>query len=390
MKFNYLLVAACSIFALASCSPNEGDSESRMYDHLSFEGDITKKVYEYDDKWDSTGLRVFGTTRSGKTYLLQDYEYAIVFNPATPSQYVGNLTVQAFLGYETSVSAYKSYTDIQIKGIPYDMEAEKSAYYTGVDLNQTGEALRNSLNVHSFTKHTKFVKYSEVNTYKSRAKGRDSVDADPNTGLIEMCYTGRKVQGVYSTREHVWPCADSNGLWPHDVVDATGYYGGGSDLYHIRPCDSDVNSARGDARFVRFSDSEVSFMNYGIREIGDGGPYKLKCKGLDKNGQFADYVEVADQFKGDVARTIAYLYMHYRTAADTPSKYSSLCGYLQLRHVLGYETDKICAKKLVEWNNLDPVSEVEKYRNHNVQLVQGNRNPFVDYPDLMGKIFNNL
>ena len=40
-----------------------------------------------------------------------------------------------------------------------------------------------------------------------------------------------------------------------------------------------------------------------------------------------------------------------------------------------------------EWNNLDKPSEVEKLRNTTVQKVQGNRNPFVDYPDLVEKMF---
>ena len=45
-------------------------------------------------------------------------------------------------------------------------------------------------------------------------------------------------------------------------------------------------------------------------------------------------------------------------------------------------------KIMVKWNNLDPVSETEKLRNQTVQAIQGNRNPFVDYPHLMAKCFN--
>ena len=54
---------------------------------------------------------------------------------------------------------------------------------------------------------------------------------------------------------------------------------------------------------------------------------------------------------------------------------------------MGYSTNKKCQEVLKEWNELDPPSAVEKLRNNTVQKVQGNRNPFVDYPEIANYIF---
>lgn len=42
---------------------------------------------------------------------------------------------------------------------------------------------------------------------------------------------------------------------------------------------------------------------------------------------------------------------------------------------------------LLAWNKEDPVSEFELGRNNFVYNVQGNRNPFIDYPELADILF---
>ena len=42
---------------------------------------------------------------------------------------------------------------------------------------------------------------------------------------------------------------------------------------------------------------------------------------------------------------------------------------------------------LVDWHRLDPVSEKEKTRAVEVNKIQGNRNPFIDYPELVEYIW---
>ena len=44
---------------------------------------------------------------------------------------------------------------------------------------------------------------------------------------------------------------------------------------------------------------------------------------------------------------------------------------------------------LVQWHRMDPVSKKELDRAIEVNKIQGNRNPFIDYPDLVEYIWGN-
>ncbi|MDO9634396.1 MAG: endonuclease [Paludibacter sp.] len=46
-------------------------------------------------------------------------------------------------------------------------------------------------------------------------------------------------------------------------------------------------------------------------------------------------------------------------------------------------------KLLLQWSRQDPVSEKERTRNEKVFLIQGNRNPFIDYPELVEYIWGD-
>jgi hypothetical protein len=44
---------------------------------------------------------------------------------------------------------------------------------------------------------------------------------------------------------------------------------------------------------------------------------------------------------------------------------------------------------LVEWHNQDPVSAREIARNDSIYKIQFNRNPFIDHPELVNKIWGS-
>ena len=44
---------------------------------------------------------------------------------------------------------------------------------------------------------------------------------------------------------------------------------------------------------------------------------------------------------------------------------------------------------LMKWHNQDPVSEREIKRNNEVAKIQKNRNPFIDYPELVDYIWGD-
>ncbi len=53
---------------------------------------------------------------------------------------------------------------------------------------------------------------------------------------------------------------------------------------------------------------------------------------------------------------------------------------------MGYDSEERCLEVLKAWNKLDAPSNVEKLRNETVQKIQGNRNPFVDHPELVDQL----
>lgn len=291
-------------------------------------------------------------------------------------------------------------------------------YYKDCNFTYAGDRLAMELQRHTFVKHKKYILYSQFNGYCSRktdSSGKvtqNSIEAaSDGSAQNEWFYTG-KVAGGYGQREHVWPCASSATLWVHDkgagsyYVDGTGYFGGGSDLYHVRTCNGPVNNFRGSSTFVDFDDPEFESIRDQVVTKGEsGGKYELKGQGgkIPTEGNYANKCEPDDNMKGDVARVVLYVWLHYTDRGDSvlPSSgqataevgskkytknYSELVGNLSLRSIMGYDTIERCKEKLLEWHTMDKPSAVEKLRNDTVQRIQGNRNPFVDHPELVAKV----
>ena len=291
-----------------------------------------------------------------------------------------------------------------------DVIEDKGTYYKNYNMELEGGRLHYELQKQCFDKHKTYITYSQVNSYYVTNSSHDSAEAvKAKSKLNQWFYTGKEATG-YGTREHVWPCASSARLWVHDKtnvhthnVDNGSYVGGGSDLYHVRTCNSTVNTARGDSHFVEFSDPEMESYRDSTMQIGEsGGKYKLTIQGKDidptssEAPEYADRAEPVKEMKGDVARIILYLWIHYTDRGIAPSgsimsgglefTYQGMTGSLLLTDIMGYKTEERCLEKLKEWNKIDPPSTVEIHRNDTVQRIQGNRNPFVDFPNLADQL----
>ena len=199
-------------------------------------------------------------------------------------------------------------------------------YYLGVDFTKAGNAFRDELAAHTIKKHHTYLGYGQRNQYLSKA------DADPaHRGNAILLYTGesRNYNSDNVNTEHVFP---------QSKLSNAGQQKG--DLHHLRACDKDVNSARGNLPFTQGSGR--------ARKVG-GGWYP------------------SDEFKGDVARMVMYMNLHYNLPWDRIST-----SGVQL---------------MLKWNAEDPVSALEQQRNNVIESAQGNRNPFIDNPYLATKIW---
>ncbi len=191
---------------------------------------------------------------------------------------------------------------------------------------------------------------------------------DGTSGAVMEFYTHETIKkfvgGVGDwNREHVWCQSLSNGLW--------GQGGGGSDLHHIRPSESGLNSTRGNCKYGYAKDT------------GKEAWSRDNSKNDSKLGGWyigTSIFEPLDNVKGDAARIVMYVYTHYNNASNVGGTKESAKthGNLNFTNVISASNEAAAIKMLLEWNKLDPVDEIELYRNEAVYKIQGNRNPFID------------
>jgi hypothetical protein len=84
-------------------------------------------------------------------------------------------------------------------------------------------------------------------------------------------------------------------------------------------------------------------------------------------------------YEGDFARVMLYMLTVY--SAAFPPLGVNVGLYTASPKWLGVSEAGI--RLLLAWHNADAVSDLERHRNDVVESVQGNRNPFVDYPELI-------
>ncbi len=140
------------------------------------------------------------------------------------------------------------------------------------------------------------------------------------------------------------------------------------DLYNLMPCKKEINTTKN---------------NFPMGKVVSGD----KGNGWTKVGEGTDgkkYWEPADPWKGDFARGYMYMATAYQ---DYNWKGTQA---LQILQQGDYPTLKEWAYKLyIQWAKADKPDAVEIKRNNDVAKIQGNRNPYVDFPNLMEYVWGD-
>lgn len=253
-----------------------------------------------------------------------------------------------------------------------------STYYASIN-GKSGEAIRTALNqtIHSHTT----VSYDNL---KYLFKWTDTYD---NAGVtIDDIYS--YCDPAYTT---TWCSGDCGYNREHSVPkswfgEATPLY---SDAFHLYPTNCYVNSYRGNEPYGECADGTKCTTN------------GVHAKGRKGSSTFPGYTNVGtvyeldDEFKGDLARTYFYMvtcYMssNFTQAAGGRVMFTYSNGKAQLTQ---YSIDL-----LLKWHREDPVSNRELVRNEVIygnetynkgDYSQGNRNPFIDYPELAEYIWGS-
>ena len=226
-------------------------------------------------------------------------------------------------------------------------------YYNGSNWTLTGTALKNALASKITTTHTNILSYGWEALQVS--------DLDPNnSNNVLLIYgwengtDGDVTNDLFRSKNSN---SGSNGDWNREHTYAKslgnpdlGTTGPGADAHHLRASDVQRNGSRGNLKFATGTGNSGSV---------SGGWYP------------------GDQWKGDVARMMMYMYLRYGnqclpTGVGTGTTVTNDTNMLNL---------------FLQWNAEDPVSQYEDNRNTYLgntanTYAQGNRNPFIDNPYL--------
>ena len=150
-----------------------------------------------------------------------------------------------------------------------------------------------------------------------------------------------------------------------------------TDMHHLYPTDIKVNSQRANYPY--------GVCQGGTRLSNGSLIAKGRLGGSTYSGYSGTVFEPDDEYKGDLARTYFYMVTCYKS--ELPSWPGSPNLNYAANKYKAFSTWTI--NMLMEWTRLDPVSDKEMKRNDAVHSVQGNRNPFIDHPELAEYIWGD-
>jgi endonuclease I len=246
------------------------------------------------------------------------------------------------------------------------------AYYNGIDFNQTGDALKNQLTTLISNTHTTELYYtsSAYDTWDALKLTDLDPSDNPNVFLLYGYDAipndaGDTVTRDDRIRDESLSCHQSGctGLWNREHVFPkslatppleTDDPGTGTDAHNLRACDGQMNSSRNNRPYEDGSGTAGITPTYGNWYPGD-------------------------EWRGDVARMIMYMYVRYPSQCAATAVGVGSASYSNFGDMPNI---------FLEWNEEDPVSQYEMNRNDILEGIQGNRNPFIDNPYLATIIWN--
>ena len=223
-------------------------------------------------------------------------------------------------------------------------------------------------------------------------------DEDPNnTGNIIDIYRNASYTkipggvGAYN-REHSWP---SSYGFPNDGLDNYPY----TDVHHLFACDAGYNSSRSNKPF-RLCSAACSENPTDFNDGRGGGTGLYPGNSNWTTGSFTQGTwETWDGRKGDVARAIFYMDLRYEggthgvTGVTEPDLIvTNNEALIDSGNTGSNETVAYMGmlSELLQWHAQDPPDSREIWRNEIVYSFQGNRNPFIDHPEWVECLFNDL
>jgi len=196
------------------------------------------------------------------------------------------------------------------------------------------------------------------------------IDVDPGSqnGTVSLIYENEDLPDIPFgerswVKEHLFPILRGVGIVGPAV----------SDVHNIRPVSSLANIVKG---IKYYGECGVLVRPETCQQPAEGGAADTcSCNRL--------YTPPA-AVRGDIAR--ALMYMDVRYDGSEPLTYDLRLTDCPFQP----ERDMAYLSQMLTWHEEDPPSDEEIIRNNKVcEKWQGNRNPFVDHPELATQIFGN-
>lgn len=249
---------------------------------------------------------------------------------------------------ERAEAAYNPGTTYNVS----DTKEELDSYYSSISDTATGTSLLSQLRTLNSTKRKKTVGYGTMGTSTSGAFVYTDYDLKATATDSKGQKYGTKVASFYTktsatswNREHTWPNSHGGNLIEGDIL-------------MTRPTITAENSNRGNSFYVEGKNSQSNGWD----------PYA------------AGYAEWC---RGECARIILYGVVANSSLNLIDSDYHSTSNSNRDNLMGNINT-------LIKWHfNYSP-NQYEINRNNGGEYLQGNRNPFVDHPEYVAKIWSNF
>ena len=145
--------------------------------------------------------------------------------------------------------------------------------------------------------------------------------------------------------EHTWPQSKFSTSFNNELQK--------SDMHHLFPSDIKANSTRGNYEFAEVV-TNLNLVNCSASKSGASVVAGGKT-----------FFEPPSEHRGNVARALFYFSVRYKMPMSNDQQ-----------------------TFLRKWNDQDPVDDAESARNNEIEKLQGDRNPFIDFPNLAQDISN--
>lgn len=217
---------------------------------------------------------------------------------------------------------------------------DADTYYNDIDDTLTGTALLSQLQSLNAKRRKSTVGYKAM--LNDPENGFYVTDPGIGSSTITTFYSGKNNQGTGGlNREHVWPKSKGGNLVENDI-------------HMPKPTLNSENGNRGNSFYVEGKCSQSSGWDPAATDFGK------------------------EDYRGDSARDVFYCCVANSTLTLVDKETDN-------------DTNKTMGKlsDLIKWHLNYPILEREEVRNEGAESLQGNRNPFVDHPEYVCKIWGN-